>query len=72
MPRLPRLKAEGSQAAYHLSARVIATRGEYPLADPVIAEKLTGLTEFYSTAYFCSVAAINIMGNHYLCAAARK
>ena len=65
MPRLPRLKIEDAAATYHLSARTDARRGEYPLSDPVMAEKLVDLIEFYTTAYYCHVEAYIVMGNHY-------
>ena len=72
MPRLPLLKVEDSTATHHLSARSSALRREYPLIDPVRAEKLIVLIQFYATAYYCSVDAYIVLGNHYLCAAAHK
>ena len=65
MSRLPRLKIKGCEATYHLSARTSALRGEYPLSDPVMSEKLVEFIKFYTSVYFCTIFAYNILGNHY-------
>jgi hypothetical protein len=65
MSRNRRLKIENAEVWYHVSARASALKGEYPLAKPMMAEKLQSLIEFYTSVYFCSTAAFNILGNHY-------
>jgi hypothetical protein len=65
MARLRRYKLEDRAATYHVSARVVARKGEYPLADPVHSEHLLELIEHYTSIYFCSPSSFCILGNHY-------
>lgn len=65
MPRLPRLKPQGRRQSYHLYNRVAGEPGWYPLQQPGAREKLLEMVLFYSSIYFCVLAAFAIMGNHY-------
>lgn len=65
MARMGRFKIEEAEAWYHLCARAAAYRGEYPLAEPRVARKLTEIVRRYAAVYFCDVAAFSVMGNHY-------
>ena len=65
MARMARWKLSGMEAWYHVHARIAGRRGEYPLAEPVVRRKLLEILEFYTGIYFCEVAAVCVMGNHY-------
>lgn len=65
MPRLPRLKASGTEAWYHIYASAAAQRGVYPLEPAACRRELTRLIEHYTAIYFCDVAAFCVLGNHY-------
>ena len=65
MPRLPRVKDLLNGAWYHIHASVGGPAGYYPLSDPLAQHKLKSLIQFYAPAYFCGVAAFQLMGNHY-------
>lgn len=65
MARLPRLKVESEVGWYHLCARVAGWLDWYPFEDRVAREKLLEIIRKYVAAYFCEVAGLCLMGNHY-------
>lgn len=65
MARVARWKVSGVDGWYHVYAKVAGERGKYPLAKPMVRRKLIGLLERYAEIYFCDVAALCVMGNHY-------
>lgn len=65
MARQSRLKIEGESAWYHLYSAVACRRGTYPLAEPACQKELMRLMEHYSGIYFCEIAAVQVLGNHY-------
>ncbi len=65
MPRNARLKAEDTEAWYHLCAHAATKHGEFPLARPAVRHKLLKIIKRYASIYFCEIAVLEIMGNHY-------
>ncbi|NOZ93747.1 MAG: hypothetical protein GXP47_03265 [Acidobacteria bacterium] len=65
MARLARLKLSHHDTWYHLHSRIAGHRGEYVLDDELCRRRLIGIIEHYSSIYFCQVAALCVMGNHY-------
>ncbi len=65
MARRPRLKIRGEDAFYHVRSKAACHEDEYPLDLPGAREKLESIIRFYLRAYFCSLAAFQILGNHY-------
>ena len=65
MARVARLKPEGTTTWYHLCARVVGCRGEYPLAEARESRQLIDTIRHFCGIYFCSPGAFCVMGNHY-------
>jgi hypothetical protein len=64
MARTARIKLEDG-GFYHLCARAAAKNGEFPLDRPVVKLKLLELIQHYAAIYYCTFAAVSILGNHW-------
>ncbi|NOZ94803.1 MAG: hypothetical protein GXP47_08715 [Acidobacteria bacterium] len=65
MARMARLKFSDRDTWYHLYSRVPAHRDELPLAKLLVQRQLISTIKHYCSIYFCHVAALCVMGNHY-------
>ncbi len=65
MARMARFKISEEESWYHIHSRISGSRGEYPLAKPLAQRTLMETIKHYSKAYFCEIASVTIMGNHY-------
>jgi len=65
MARMARFKISETESWYHIHSRTAGSRGDYPLAKPLAQRTLMETIKRYSKAYFCEVAAVTVMGNHY-------
>ncbi|MCP4197221.1 MAG: hypothetical protein GY762_08725, partial [Proteobacteria bacterium] len=53
------------EAWYHVHSRTAGVKGEYVLSKPLARKRLVALIQHYSRAYFCDVAGVTVMGNHW-------
>ena len=65
MARLARNLDPRAGGLFHLRGQVAGFLGDFPLQKPENALQLIALIRHFSSLYFCSVAALNILGNHY-------
>ncbi len=65
MARMARFKISEEEAWYHVHSRTAGVKGEYVLSKPLARKRLLDLIEHYSRAYFCGVASVTVMGNHW-------
>ncbi len=65
MSRLPRNISIDQDGLYHLRGQTAGPLGDYPLHEPEAAQKLEEIVRHYTSVYFCTPAAFQIMGDHY-------
>ncbi|HHQ48429.1 MAG TPA: hypothetical protein ENK19_06040, partial [Acidobacteria bacterium] len=65
MARIARFKITGAEAWYHVHSHISGHRGSFPLSEKAVTRRLVGLIEHFTSIYFCEVAALCVMGNHY-------
>ena len=65
MARMARFKISDEEAWYHVHSRTAGVKGEYVLSKPLARKRLMDLIQHYSQAYFCEVAGVTVMGNHW-------
>ncbi|MFC1765364.1 transposase [Planctomycetota bacterium] len=65
MARMARFKISEEEAWYHVHSRTAGLKGEYVLSKPLARKRLMDLIQHYSQAYFCEVAGVTVMGNHW-------
>jgi putative transposase len=65
MARMPRNIELDKDGVYHLRVQVAGPEGFYPLQNPEEAAELERIIKRYTGLYFCTPAAVNLMGSHY-------
>ncbi len=65
MARLARNLNATAGGLFHVRGLVAGHIGDYPLQEPENALQLIFLIHHFCSLYFCSVAALNVLGNHY-------
>ena len=65
MARVARVKAQGKEGFYFITCRAAGLESECPFDVKPFRRKLLGMIQRYSSAYFCKVYALTIMGNHW-------
>ncbi len=65
MLRLPRQIEMDADGLHYLRGQVAGPAGYYPLQVPENADQLLATIRRYTGLFFCQVAALSILGNHY-------
>ncbi len=65
MARMARFKICEEEAWYHVHSRTAGVKGEHVLSKPLARKRLMALIQHYRRAYFCDVAGVTVMGNHW-------
>ncbi len=65
MPRMPRNIQTDSEGRYHLRGQAAGRKGSYPFKNKQNAAQLDAVILHFTSLFFCQVASLSLMGNHY-------
>jgi putative transposase len=65
MPRMPRNIQTDSEGRYHLRGQAAGRKHSYPFQNRQNAAQLNALIRHFTGLFFCRVASVSILGNHY-------
>ncbi len=65
MPRMPRRLNPKAGGRFHLRGQAAGPKGHYPFRNKQNAAQLKAVIRHFTGLFFCQVASLSIMGNHY-------